>query len=254
MMTYAIHAFRIRSLQGCTQTQIYSDTTLQDPQIRESRMNHLSDMLENWKLSLPPPRTPPETGALSFFTTPDWYQAAYNHAILHLYRVQLTNKKHPAADEVIMKCLQAAKDVCHSFRRQFVGGPTTYTWSALHELFIAGLTYLYCLWTSPVARAVSRLDQVSNACTDCTMVLVVFAERWRDAAPYRDIFQELASRTITMIAEAPNGRANEFMSVMEEQTQDLTQWMADIEDMGVSLGADQLLTGLMDGLPAQGPE
>lgn len=217
-------------------------------------MNHLSDMLENWKLSLPPPRTPPETGALSFFTTPDWYQAAYNHAILHLYRVQLTNKKHPAADEVIMKCLQAAKDVCHSFRRQFVGGPTTYTWSALHELFIAGLTYLYCLWTSPVARAVSRLDQVSNACTDCTMVLVVFAERWRDAAPYRDIFQELASRTITMIAEAPNGRANEFMSVMEEQTQDLTQWMADIEDMGVSLGADQLLTGLMDGLPAQGPE
>ncbi len=250
MMTYAIHAFHIRSLQGRTQTQIYSDTTLQDPEIRESRINKLSDMLEDWKSSLPPTRAPPDTGTLSFFTTPDWYQAAYNNAILHLHRVQLTNKKAPAAETVIMKCLHAAKDVCHSFRRQFVGGPTTYTWSALHELFIAGLTYLYCLWTSPVARDASRLDQVSNTCTDCTMVLVVFAERWRDAAPYRDIFRELASRTITIIAEAPSSRIDGIPSVREEHPQDLTQWVADISDMGVSLGADQLLTGLMDGLPS----
>ncbi|MCE3315740.1 fungal specific transcription factor domain-containing protein, partial [Staphylococcus aureus] len=58
MMTYAIHAFHIRSLQGRTQTQIYSDTTLQDPEIRESRINKLSDMLEDWKSSLPPTRAP----------------------------------------------------------------------------------------------------------------------------------------------------------------------------------------------------
>ncbi|BCS25405.1 uncharacterized protein APUU_50116S [Aspergillus puulaauensis] len=248
MMTYANHAFRIRSLQGCTQTQVYSDTTLQDPKIRQSRINKLSTMLDDWKSSLPPPRSPPDTGALSFFTTPDWYQAAYNHAILHLHRVQLTNKKEPASDAVVMKCLHAAKEVCHSFRRQFVGGPTTYTWSALHELFIAGLTYLYCLWTSAVARTASRLDQVSNTCTDCTMVLVVFAERWRDAAPYRDIFQALASRTITMIADSPNYSSDGIISVTEDDPGDVSQWMVDIADTGVSLGAGQLLSEFVDGL------
>jgi hypothetical protein len=98
-------------------------------------------------------------------------KANYNYAILQLYRILITNSTDSAPDEIIMKCLNAAKTICQSFRRQHFGKPKTYTWGALNELFLVGLTYLYCMWVSPTARELTRNDEVSSACTDCTMVL-----------------------------------------------------------------------------------
>lgn len=252
-MTYGIHAFRNRSLLGCIQTQIYADTTLSDPEICGARVQELLDRLENWKASIPPPMPPPESGTLSFFTTPDWYQANYNLAILHLFRVQITNQNErgKAVEAVFSRCLFAAKDICHSYRRQFIGKPTTCTWGALHNLFLAGLTYLYCLWMSPEARRLSRHDQISSTCIDCTMVLVVLAERWADAAPYRDIFEALASSTMTMIANSQQGDITaqpSHLSWEEYCPKDLSQWVENVAESGNSSGIDQLMSGFMDDL------
>ncbi|KAH7159549.1 fungal-specific transcription factor domain-containing protein [Dactylonectria estremocensis] len=254
MMTYANHAFRIRALQGCIQTALYSDTALKDPAVRKTRVQELLMELKEWQTSNPPPIVPPAGGGLSIFMTPDWYQINYNYAILQLYRVEITDSKEPASDDVFVICLEAAKSTCHSYRRQFFGKPTTYTWAALHELFLAGLTYLYCLWTSPAAREASRHDQVSSACTDCTMVLVILAERWSDAAPYRDIFEALASRTMTMMADTQQGKEIASTALVPGQDyypEDLPQWMEGITDTGISLGVDLLLSGLIDDFPSR---
>ncbi|KAJ5179206.1 hypothetical protein N7492_002416 [Penicillium capsulatum] len=253
MMTHAIHGFRIRSLIGCIQTALYSDSNLRDRDVRNSHVHQLSIELERWKASSPPPMIPPEGGALSYFVTPDWYDANYNYALLQLYRVQITDSEDPAPDEIFLKCLDAAKAICHSYRRQFFGKPITYTWSALHELFLAGLTYLYCLWTSPTAREVSRHDQVSSTCTDCTMVLVILAERWPEATPYRDIFEALASRTMTMMADLQQGKQMASTALVPSHTtypEDLPQWVAGISDAGISTGVDWLLNELIDEFPS----
>ncbi|KPM37048.1 hypothetical protein AK830_g9524 [Neonectria ditissima] len=254
MMTYAIHAFRIRTLQGRIQTSLYSDITVRAPEIRKARVQGFLTELDNWHALGPPPIVPPDGGGLSFFVTPDWFQVNYNYAILQLYRVQITNSKEPASDDIFKTCLDAAKSTCHRYRRQFFGKPTTYTWGALHELFLAGLTYVYCLWTSPAAREASRLDQVSSTCTDCIMVLVILAERWSEAAPYRDIFEALASRTMTMMADTQQGEIIASTALGPEQDQyldDLPQWMAGIADSGISLGVDLLLSGLIDEFQSQ---
>lgn len=250
-MTHTIHAFRIRILHGCIQTQLYSDNTLRDPETRSSRIQKLLTELDKWQGSNPPPMVPPPGGALSFFLTPDWYQVSQNYAILQIYRVQITNLKQPAPDDIYLKCLEAAESTCHCYRRQFFGKPTTYTWGALHDLFVAGLTYLYCLWTSSAARDSSRQDQVSSTCTDCTMVLVILAERWPEAAPFRDLFEALASRTMTMMANKQQQQQEPATSTalitwQEQFPEDLPQWMAGITDSGMSLGADWLLSGLID--------
>ncbi len=251
-MTHAIHGFRIRSLFGSIQSALYSDCTLHDPQIRQDRGQQLLIELEKWRASTPPPMKPPPDGILSFFTTTDWNEVSYNYAILQIYRIQIADGRNPASDEMFLTCLNAAKNICHGFHRQYFGKPTTYTWSALHEMFLAGLTYIYCLWTSPAAREASRHDHVSRTCMDCTMFLVILAERWADAAPYRDIFEVLASRTMTMMADSQQGNSVAPVALVQGQDmypEDLPLWMAGISDTGLSIGADWLLSELIDEFP-----
>lgn len=254
-MSVAIHVFRLRRLWACIHTTLYSDTTLSSPAhpTYHTRTEHLRMELENWRASIPP--LSPHVGeALSLFASADWFEVNYSYSILLLYRGQLTESKGGVADNIFLECLQAAENICHGYRRQFIGRSVGYTWGALHFLFLAGLTYLHCLWTSPAARGVVRQDDVSSTCTDCTMVLVVMAERWEGAAPYRDIFEALASRTMTMMVDKnhekwmlPSGsRQSDGLD-----PGDLTRWMADIADTGMSDGIDRFLTGLIGDLPSK---
>ncbi|KAL2443617.1 hypothetical protein ABEF95_007977 [Exophiala dermatitidis] len=241
-MTRAIHTFRGRRILGRIHTTIYLDSINpeQNPGCAAQRIQQLRGDLETWRAAIPPtmPR-PIEAQPLVLFGTQDWFEMEYNYAILQLYRVQIIGNhhrpQHPRfattvtsttatatpttaatgpeanadaetdADGIFLSCLRAAERTCHIYRRHFLGRPTNYTWAALHELFLAGLTYLHCLWTSPAARAVTRQGQVSNTCTDCTIVLVIIAERWSAAAPYRDIFEALANLTMTMMDEKAGG-------------------------------------------------
>lgn len=248
-MTHATHGFRIRALIGRIQTALYSDSTLKDATIRQALVQHLSDELEEWYKSRPPPMTPPKDGALAFFVSADWYEANYNYTILQLFRPQITDMKGSALDETFVKCLNTSKNTCHIFRRQYFGKPMSYTWSAVHELFLAGLTYLYCLWMSPAARQISRPDHVSNTCMDCTMVLVILAERWPEAAPFRNIFEVLASRTMTMLSDSHQGKDVGPIAIgpeSETYPEGLSQWMEGISDSGITTGVDWLLSELID--------
>jgi hypothetical protein len=207
----------------------------------------LSAKIEEWWASVPPP-FPQQEDALSFFITPDFYKINYNYAVLQLYRIHITDSKG-APDDMFLKCLRAAKSSCHSFRRQFFGKQLTYTWAAVHELFLAGITYIYCLWMSPAARAVSRQDEASSTCTDCTMILVILAERWKEVAPFRDVFEALASRTMTMLADVQQGKVVDSIALAQGQTaypEDLPQWMEGITHAGMSSGTDWLLSELID--------
>ncbi|CBF80573.1 Zn(II)2Cys6 transcription factor [Aspergillus nidulans FGSC A4] len=259
LLTYANPGFSIRALQGRIQTALYADlTSASDTETRSKQIENLREVLKTWNTSIPStPITPPAVGALSFFTTPDWYQCSYNYTLLQLYRLQITNVKVPAPFDIILECIQAAESSCRCFRRQFIGTPTTYTWSALHELFIAGLTYLYCLWISPTAREVIRPDRVSSTCTDCIMVLVAIAEQWKDAAPYRDVFEILSNNTMTIMTSWQEGNALQTATgataVQTTARHDtifpsyLLDWMTGIsQEAGISTGVDRLLNGFFD--------
>ncbi|CAH0020493.1 unnamed protein product [Clonostachys rhizophaga] len=176
MMTHAIHGFRFRNLLGRIHSTLYSDNTATDFDRRNAHIKDLIEELDKLMASRPLPRSPPDGGALSFFTTPDWYQAVYGSTILQLYRFHITDSQRPVPPDIITKCMRAARSACHSYRRQFLGTPTTPTWGALHELFLAGLTYLYCLWKASSASGSLRHDQISSTCTNCTMILVIMAE------------------------------------------------------------------------------
>ncbi|KAI1610878.1 fungal-specific transcription factor domain-containing protein [Exophiala viscosa] len=242
-MTRAIHAFRMRRLLGRIHTSLYSELVPSGPSkhLYRTHIDQLRSELEEWRSLTPPMAVQPSHGgatALSLFQTSDWFDMEYNYTLLQLYRVHIVSAQEGATDSIFLDCLRASERICHSYRRQFLGKPTSYTWSALHELFLAGLTYLHCLWTSPAARKASRQGQVSSTCTDCTIVLVIMAERWDTAAPYRDIFEALANRTITMMDENGHGDWTPPGAAAAQQPNDpagagdFMQWMSSIADTG----------------------
>ena len=247
-MSTAIHVSRLRILWARIHTSLYSDTKMSNPghPSYDERIQELRSELEEW-ISSAPPIIPRVGDALSIFGSRDWYDLNYNHSIILLYRGRLTNGKS-VANSVFLECLKAAESICHGYRRQYIGKPVKYTWGSLHFLFLAGLTYLHCLWTSPFVRETVRHDDMSKTCTDCTIVLVMMTVQWEGAAPYRDIFEALASRTMTMMVNKNQEwdlvPASSMLSDGLNQ-EDLTQWMADIADVGMSDGIDRLLTGLV---------
>lgn len=93
------------------------------------------------------------------------------------------------------------------------------------------------------------------------MVLVILAERWTEAAPFRDLFEALASRTMTMMVtrqqkeqETATSTSMALIPWQDQFPEDLSQWMAGITDSGMSLGADWLLSGLIDDFRTLEPE
>lgn len=202
-MTRAIHAFRFRRILSKIHSSLYSDITRPSPELRLQHIEYLRSEIEQWRRATPPLK--PTIGKeLSLFVTADSFDMDYNYSILQLYRFQIIDSTDGATESVFIECMQAAESICHSYRRQFFRKPTAYTWTALHELFLAGLTYLHRLWTSNAACEITQQHLVSNTCTDSTIVLVIMAERWPAAAPYRDIFEALARQTTSMMAKRSN--------------------------------------------------
>jgi len=247
-MTKAIHTFRIRRLLNRIHTRFYSkaDPSCSGKHNRHIDIQSIRAEIEKWRSEIPPmPSQPNEE--LVLFTTADWYDLEYNYTILQLYRAQIVDHRVETTEDVFLDCLRAAESICQSYRRQFVGKLTSCTWSALHELFLAGLTYLHCLWTSPAARETSSHGRANNTCNDCTIALVIIAERWDVAAPYREIFMALASRTMSMMRETANENVSKNVASGDSENwaeEDLMEWMRIMADAGVLEGPNGLLTGL----------
>lgn len=199
--------------------------------------------------------TPPEphraNAPLTVFASMEDYRLTYNETIIFLYRRQLTSGGN-VEENVILECMEAAGSICQSCKRLYIGKPINYTWTTLHVLFLAGLTYLHCLWSSPSARRVVRIDSVSNIFTTCTMLLAIMAERWEGAAPYRNLFEALSSRTMAMMVERSQDNRSEALpeplgscDPASANVEDLTQWASQIADTGMPDAFGSLLTGLV---------
>lgn len=252
-MTRAIHAFRFRRILSNIHTSLYSDVTHTRSNNHVEHIRRLRSEIEDWRASTPPLKAPVGE-ELSLFVTADSFDTDYNYSILQLYRLQIIDNTGRATDDIFLECMRAAESICHSYRRQFFRKPTTYTWAALHELFLAGLTYLHCLWTSPTAREATQQYLVSNTCSDCTIVLVIMAERWDTAAPYRDIFEALSRHTLSMMASKSRENSTLPGAVTQPDNldaRDLTQSLADIANVGISEGYDSLLSSWIGDLPPQ---
>ncbi|WKT52744.1 hypothetical protein QSH57_003306 [Fusarium oxysporum f. sp. vasinfectum] len=253
-MSTAIHVFKLRYLWARIHTSLFSDTVRLsiDDHTYHARIEQLRVDLDTWLTNAPQAR-PHESDDLSIFAKKAWYETNYSHTILLLYRGQLVEYKE-SLQKIFEDCIEASRNICQTYRRLYIGTAIRYTWGTLHCLFLAGLTYLHCLWTSPAAWESVRPEDVSKTCTDCTMVLVAIAEGWQAAAPYRDTFEALASRVIAMVFNKSRAVQTSLPPPCVTETREPDTWGHWINDManaGVLEGVDGLLAGFIGDLTTQ---
>lgn len=242
-MTHANQVFKLRLIWARIRTSLFSDTarlSVHDATY-QSRIQQLRVDLDQWKTTGLPSRSR-ATDDLTMFNSIEWYDMNYSYTILLLYRNHL-EVYEPLSSQIFTECIQAARNICQGYRRLYIGTFIRYTWGTLSCLFFAGLVYLHCLWTVPSPWNIVALDDVSKTCTDCTMVLVAIAEGWRGAASYRDTFEVLASRTMTMMLNRDRSLSLRDLPTSSADVGDQVDWnhwLKDVLEAGALDGLDGL--------------
>jgi hypothetical protein len=233
ILSAAIHTFCLRRIWSKIHCALYSisQRSVCDKELTLSLRAELGE----WHACTPSPMQPSST-KLSVFGSCEWFQVAYDHSILLLYCPQLTSKE--------------TRDTSPS-SSIFIANAASCSWGSLHIIFLAGLSYLYCLCaSSEIRQAVTHRD-IYSTCTACTVVLSLMAERWKVAASHRDLFDTLANRTIDVVCNKDfEGWSEEAgtagVSILGHDSMQMEplvgHWIMQIAQSGMSMGVETLLT------------
>ncbi|KAJ2896676.1 Positive regulator of purine utilization [Zalerion maritima] len=233
----AYHYFRLRLLQSeilqvlqYRQTQIartegqnqrnpYIHTQLPSPflakfdSFRAWRID-IDKRLYEWKSSAP---TQQETG-VKF--CPDFLDLNYWQAVIMLYRQSLSvpalfegeyntsnEVNSPSVfnvelredeERVYLKVAEAGQRILRLYRQLHLMSLVNYTYLATHHLFMAGISYLYAIWHSPVVRSRLSMDEVDFTVLAATSVLSDLIDKCPPAEACRDAFDRTAKATVKM--------------------------------------------------------
>lgn len=257
-MTGALHALKLRQLWSKFETSLYSNISYArngSATQQGASVEALRQELEEWRATIPKQPNIPQAHALSVFRSNDhWFHLAYDYSVLLLYRPYITD--HPSVahetqspsnhsntenlrERALEICYERSRNMCVLYRRiyQSQGSSIQFTWGSLHRLLLGGLTYLYCLWSSPRIRQSARQTTVMSTCMACTTILVIIAERWSQASPYRDIFEILSERTINMMC---GERSSERPPVANSTSQGPESQILHAGDLDMDGGATEI--------------
>ena len=164
-------------------------------------------------------------------------------------------------EQALESCLKKAEEICFLYRRLFQYQSLQFTWGSLHILFLGGLTYLYCIWRSARIRGAVKTMDVINACMACNTALVIIAERWNKATPYRDIFEVLSEKTIGLVCgdgRMPQGDRSATVSTPSQggpaDSQPLEDWILEIGARDMPAESEWFVQELLQGMRNTQPD
>ncbi|KAJ4264197.1 hypothetical protein NW762_005391 [Fusarium torreyae] len=111
------------------------------------REGHYAD-LNTWLVTAP--RYGPASG-VAMLQTAEWFQIAYHYAVLSLYR---PSRVFPVSNISSLRlCADSAISLISCYNTLYAKNRISYTFVALNSLFMAAVTMLYALRSSPVIRS-----------------------------------------------------------------------------------------------------
>ncbi|KAM3065394.1 hypothetical protein ACMFMF_011118 [Clarireedia jacksonii] len=211
----ALHA----RMGGANQRNPYMHTQLPSPfmskfdSFRSWRID-IDKRLWEWKSSAPTKR---ETGVA--FST-EFLELNYWQCIIMLYRQSLSvpplfegefstseEVESPSIhnvelredeERVFLKVAEAGQRVLRLYRQLHRVRLVNYTFLATHHLFMAGISFLYAIWHSPIVRSRLTLDEVDFTILAATSVLGDLIEKCPPAEACRDAFDRMSKATVQM--------------------------------------------------------
>ncbi|PGG95690.1 hypothetical protein AJ79_09917 [Helicocarpus griseus UAMH5409] len=101
-------------------------------------------------------------------------------------------------DDIYLKVAEAGQKVLRLYRQLHRVRLVNYTYLATHHLFMAGISFLYAIWHSPVVRSRLTLDDVDFTVLAATSVLGDLMEKCPPAEACRDAFERMSKATVQM--------------------------------------------------------
>ncbi|KAH6677710.1 fungal-specific transcription factor domain-containing protein [Halenospora varia] len=196
-----IHICRLRKIESQIQQSIYRvDEKIG---ISETEVDSFIQQLEEWKENIPrdarqhnadKPSTKTDTMVIDGYGYYMVYYYKCMRFLLHpLLSTQDTNVRF------LKKCAEACGDVCQTYKKLHQSIPVGFSLMALHSVFLAGLTLVYCTWISP--QEVFSI-KTSNDMNACSIVLYIITERWPGAKKYRDTYEAIKQSLLESVEES----------------------------------------------------
>ncbi|KAL3298826.1 transcription activator protein acu-15 [Colletotrichum asianum] len=211
LSTGFIHSIKLRRLwskiSDCLYPQVQPLVRTMSTIDKKDLIQEIQLELEDWYAEVKPHEVDPIANPQSLYASGKWFQLEYLRALLLLHRHCLTPDRSSALgldtqinnEDSMETCANVSSKLCFLFREVHEGTAVQITWSMVHVLFSAGLTYLGCLWKSKRVREKAQDMEISATFEACLKVLAI-AEDWHPESPYRQIFEKLAQRTMKMVS------------------------------------------------------
>ncbi|TID23839.1 hypothetical protein CANINC_003131 [Pichia inconspicua] len=234
----ACHVVKLRRIQSNIYTFIYKPVQIMDQpnEIDATRVEILLELNE-WMRTFPY-----KDNALSTFETSNWSLISYHNSILLLLRPvileisKLKENSSPRFLEWFKVFTESASAICINYKNMYLKKKLSYTWLAMHCCFVAGISFLYCIWLDRFLKVLKWKNQclVYESISACQTILYVLTERWESASVFRDSFERLAN----IVKSNIDTKSNEQSSQCDPVTQ--------IIDSGIfvegSIGIDSYIT------------
>ncbi|KAL4903850.1 fungal-specific transcription factor domain-containing protein [Aspergillus multicolor] len=141
-----IHIIELRKINARVYTSFHSvGRTSSAPNELELTRNSLFLELENWLIM-----APRYARSSSTFQSQEWFQIAFHHAVLSLYRPSRAVPM-PSSEDLRL-CMESAIGLINSYSSLYARNRIKYTFVAINSLFMAAVTMLYALRSSPPLR------------------------------------------------------------------------------------------------------
>ncbi|PWY81512.1 hypothetical protein BO94DRAFT_587225 [Aspergillus sclerotioniger CBS 115572] len=141
-----IHIIRLRKINAVIYSSFHSigQTRPGAEELESRRKQYFSD-LNHWVST-----APRYMQTTSTFQSPHWFQIAFHHAVLTLYRPS-RGAPMPSSEDLRI-CTESAIGLISSYSALYAMNQIKYTFVAIHALFMAAITMLYALRASPQLR------------------------------------------------------------------------------------------------------
>lgn len=157
--------------------------------------------LTHWYQNLPSPKQ------MNCNFNPIFFHLNYHHTLLYVHGLGPRNYNLTMDD--IRQVSISAKEVINCYTQLYLTKSINYTWAAVHNLFMAGTSYLYSLYNSDEIRVMNPINTVMLSCSNCLKILSSLIDKC-DAAQYCcEIFHNLTLVIVKL--KYPNELVNQFL-------------------------------------------
>lgn len=192
----SIAMFKIRKLQLEVQQILYGNSELPRAykNLQEWKMD-INKRLNNWKISSPKTRKKMNCDFNLIF-----FNLNYNHTRLILHGLSPRTLKLSISDYLTVA--DSSKEVIKCYKTLLELKRINYTWVLVHNLFMAGTSYLYSIYHCPEVANQTTLELIKNYSSDCVLVLNSLMDRCDAASHCRDTFEILSAAVIRLKYES----------------------------------------------------